>query len=159
MNTSLHHLLYVYKLSEWWASLVMIYRIVSSNQQIVASLAETPSQWYHWYIYFLYAPIFLHNKLMLTTWQFIFLENNMFNNIPYKQVWLQRKNSVFCSFVYFIKLCIWLYTYLIKCIVFLHTLVQSITFVNWFLWYYQCLHTHLTLTLYTLQSPLAFIFP
>lgn len=97
----------------------MMNRIVTSIQQIVASLAETPSLFYYWYIYFLYSPIFLHNKLMLSTYnlkQLIFLQNKMFDNIYTNKVGQRKK--------LFVRLFIspnCVYTYLIKCIVFLHT--------------------------------------
>lgn len=83
----------------------MMNRIVTSIQQIVASLAETPSLFYYWYIYFLYSPLFLHNKLMLSTYITTYFpsKHNVWQYL-YKQGWTKKK--IVCSFVYFTQLCI-----------------------------------------------------
>lgn len=71
-------------------------------------LAETPSLFYYWYIYFLYSPICLHNKLMLSTYITTYFPTNKVG---------QRKKLFVRLFIS--PNCV--YTYLIKCIVFLHT--------------------------------------
>lgn len=97
----------MYKLSKVRACLVMMNRIVTSIQQIVASLAETPSLFYYWYIYFLYSPICLHNKLMLSTYITTYFPSKQnVRQYPYKQGWTKKK--IVCSFVYFTQLCIYI---------------------------------------------------
>lgn len=70
-------------------------------------LAETPSLFYYWYIYFLYSPICLHNKLMLSTYITTYFPSKQnVRQYPYKQGWTKKK--IVCSFVYFTQLCIYI---------------------------------------------------